>query len=130
MDYSKQIGMIAEFLKPYCKGLDKDEKVVVLIDIDIELSVSGGPACDIRITDKHRGKNWNEYTKWSSEGMGEYGKHEYADGKHSEYFKAFREVPEYIARPLILQWKEIKKNFIRKYEQRIAENEIIKQFEI
>jgi hypothetical protein len=130
MDYSKQIGMIAEFLKPYCKGLSKDEKIVVFIDTNIELSVSGGSACDIRITDKYRGKNWNEYTKWSSKGISEWGKYKYEDGKHSEYFKAFREVPEYIARPLILQWKEIKDNFIRKYEQRIAENEFIKQFEI
>ena len=134
MDYSKQLGMIAEFLKPYCEDLKKGDVVVVNLGDYVTLSVSGGPACDIRISDRNPSyrshKHYNEYTKWSANGIKDFAKKDYADGKHSSFLEAFREVPEYIARPLILNWREIKQDFIRKYEKRIAENKIIEAFEV
>lgn len=134
MNYSKQLGMIAEFLKPYCKDLKKGDVVEVNLGDYVTLSVCGGPACDIRISDRNLSyrtyKHYNEYTKWSANGMMEFAKKDYADGKHSSFFGEFREVPEHIARPLILNWNEIKQDFIRKYETRIAENKIIEAFEV
>lgn len=134
MNYSKQLGMIAEFLKPYCKDLKKGDMVEVNLGNYVTLSVCGGPACDIRISDWNPSyryyKHYNEYTKWSANGMMESAKKDYADGKHSPYFGAFREVPEHIARPLILNWSEIKQDFIRECETHMNENKQIEEFEI
>lgn len=131
MDYSKQLGMIAEFLKPFCKDLQDGDVIEVNLGNYVTLSVSGGFACDIRITDKsnsYKTQIYNEYTKWSAKGISKC--KDYEDGKNSEYFQPFRKAPEHIARPLILNWSEIKQNFIQKHETRLSENKIIEAFEV
>lgn len=133
MDYSKQLGMISEFLKPFCKDLKRGDVVQVYIDSHVTLSVSGGFGGDVRITDTSGAKhhNYNEYTKWSAAGStNERIKEEYADGKNSEYFGHFRRVPDNIARTLILNWQEIKQRFIDNYQRYVNENKQIEEFEV
>jgi hypothetical protein len=131
MNYSKQLGMIADFIKPFVKDLKQGETVSVKISDYVTLSISGGFGGDIRISDcnprysKHQ--IYNEYTKWSSQNRKVKG---YEDGQCSEYFSHFRKVPEHIARPLILNWKEIKSYFLEKYETHMNENKQIEEFEI
>ena len=69
---------------------------------------------------------YNEYTKWTNPK----GNPAYADGKHSPYFRAFREIPESIAKELILNWKTIKETLLNELQKLKDENARISAFEV
>lgn len=132
MDYSKQMNMIAEYLKPFVKELKENESITVNIMPYVTLSVKGGFGADIRICDENPNyryyKYFNEYTKWSVPKT--YTGNSYKDCSNAEGFGRFRNPGDIIARELILNWKSIKHNFLEKLEKFKAENNKINNFEI
>lgn len=137
--YSKQINMIADYLKPFCKDLLEGEGFSATITDNVYLTVRGGFACDIRISDERPSLRYynyyNEYTPWSG-GTSCDGSRmtHYDDGRHADGFGAFRDMPEWIAAELVLNWKSIKETLLNNREKllqfREEERRKLEEFEI
>ena len=113
--YQKQLGMIIDFLKPLTKDLKEGESICVHLRDYCHLSINGGIGADVKAANTNPQlkyyRYWNEYTKWSI----------YEDGKVSQYFNPIRDLDDYFAEPLVLEWKRYKELILSKHAEIIAE---------
>ena len=113
--YQKQLGMIIDFLKPLTKDLKEGEKVRVHLRDYCYLSIEGGIGAKVKVSNENPSlkyyRYWNEYTKWSI----------YNDGKVAQGFSPIRDLDDYFAEPLVLEWKRYKELILFKLDKLIAE---------
>lgn len=112
--YQKQLGMIIDFLKPLTKDLKEGEKVQVHLRDYCYLSIEGGIGAKVKVANENPSlkyyRYWNEYTKWSI----------YNDGKVAAGFTPIRDLDDYFAEPLVLEWKRYKELILSKHAEVIA----------
>lgn len=113
--YQKQLGMIIDFLKPLTKDLNEGESIWVHLRDYCYLSINGGIGADVRVSNENPQlkyyRYWHERTKWSI----------YEDGTVSQYFHPIRDLDDYYAEPLVLEWKRYKEIILSKHAEKIAE---------
>jgi hypothetical protein len=108
MDYAVQINQIAGYLKNLGKELGEDECLAVCIKPHVFLYVEDN---EIKISDEPPRCRDYEYM-------------------NSQYFVAFRDIPNSAARELILNWKSIKESLLIELQKLKDENTRIAAFEV